>query len=147
MPIELLLERRPFGLIAATAADRDILAKIPIGKLVRARITRTQSQKMLRFYWRVVELVAKGIGMSKTGLSQELLIRTGYVESVIFHVSGAVHRIPLSIAEMESEERKEYVDAAVELICREYINLKRNALIHEAEQTLGFTYEQAKQEK
>lgn len=98
---------------------------------------------MLRFYWKIVELVGDGIGLGKRPLSDELLIRTGYVDKLVLR-NGEVHVIPQSIAEMDFATFKEFFDTAFELICAEYIAKGAgNALLQQAATMAGITYEQA----
>lgn len=143
MPVILRLERRPFGFIAANGADREQLSIFPIGAIVDATIVRSKSGPMLRYYWKLIELVGDGVGIGKRPLSDEMLIRTGNCDKLIFK-NGEIHLKPRSIADMDHGDFKEFFDAAFDLICREYIAKGAgNDLLRQAAMMTGITYEQA----
>ena len=144
MAILILMERRPFGLSPVTARDRDELQAIPLNERVQVSLTRSRSRDMMAFYWAMVDKVAQGAGYTKSALSTELLVRTGTIHAMTFK-NGAVHVEAKSIAKMDQDEFREYVDAAIELICREYIGeMTRGELIREVERMVGVTYEAPK---
>ncbi len=144
MPILILMERRPFGLSPVTARDQEELRKIPLNERVQVSLTRSRSRDMMAFYWALVDKVAAGTGYTKDALSTELLVRTGTIHAMTFQ-NGAVHVEAKSIAKMDQEEFREYVDAAIELICREYISgIRRGELIKTVERMVGVTYEPPK---
>jgi hypothetical protein len=142
MPLELLLERRPYGFRPLTPADEQEASVIPIGGVIKARMTRHKSGPMFRFYWKMIELVSQGIGIGKVPLSKELLIRTGYVHSFVMR-HGQTQVEPMSLAEMDHDTFKEYFDASLQLLCAEYVAIPRNKLLREAGQMAGLTYEEA----
>lgn len=142
MPLELLLERRPYGFRPVTPADEQEASTIPIGGIIKARMTRSKSGPMFRFYWKLIEMVSEGIGIGKIPLSKELLIRTGYVHSFTMR-HGQTQVEPMSLAEMDHDAFKEYFDAALQLLCVEYIAIPRNKLLREAGQMAGLSYEEA----
>lgn len=140
MPIEILLTVTPRGFEPVGDHDHDLHREYAVGSRVRATITKSKSKDMLAFYWALISHVSKGIGIQKDPLSQELLIRTGYVEAIQIKGGGVV--VPMSIAKMPHVTFRAYVDAAIELICRDYIaNVRRGDLIGKIEKMVGIKYE------
>ena len=140
MPIILLMERRPFGLSPVTEHDREELRQLPPYERVQVTLVRSRSRDMTAFYWALIDKVAQGTGWTKDALSTELLIRTGTIHCLTFK-NGDIHVEAKSIAKMPQDEFREYVDAAIELVCREYISgMQRGELIREVERMVGVTY-------
>jgi hypothetical protein len=142
LAIELLLERRPFGFVPISPADIAEVSTFPVGAVVKAKITRSKSKPMFRFFWKLIQMVADGTGIGKVPLSKELLIRCGYVHSFVMR-NGDTAVEPMSIGEMDYDTFKEFFDEALALVCQEYVAIPRNKLLREAGQMAGMTYEQA----
>src|SRR5262245_56761971 len=115
MPVELFLTVTPRGFERTTAYDQEQHRMHTVGSRVRVTITLSRSKDMNAFYWALVSHVAQGAGFQKEPLSQELLIRTGYVHSLRLK-DGSIHAVPMSIAKMDSTTFRLYVDAAIRLI-------------------------------
>lgn len=143
MPIEILLAVTPRGFQPVGDHDHELHREFAVGSRVRATITKSKSKDMMSFYWALISHVAKGTGIQKEPLSHELLIRCGYVDAL--NVKGSTgYWIPKSIAKMDHVTFRNYVDAAIELICREYIaGVRRGDLIKKIERMVGITYEPA----
>lgn len=139
MPVEIVAEVRPFGAVPATDDAWATFKTFAVGSLIRLRIVRSKSERALRFYWALVQKVGDGIGIGKRPLSNELLIRTGYAEKLIFR-NGEVHAIPRSVADMKHDEFCDYMEAAIQLLCAEYVALTRGQLLREVEQMLNLKY-------
>lgn len=144
MPANLLLaEVRPYGFAPVTGWDDDQRAQYPIGSTVHLSILKGRSPRMHRFYWGLVDHVAKAIGYDKDALSDELMIRTGRIDSLHF-LNGEISSRPKHISKMGHVTFKAYVDAAVELICAEYIaEMSPSDLLREVETMLHITYADA----
>lgn len=137
------METRPFGFAPVTGYDWEQHGLFADGARVRASITRRKSRDMLAFYWALVSHVAKGAGYQKEPLSQELLIRTGYVDALSFK-DGTVHAVPQSIAKMPHETFRSYVDAAIDLIIADYVTgMRRGDLLREVERMIGLSFADA----
>lgn len=146
MPVEIVAEVRPFGAVPATDEGWDTLKTFAVGSLIRLRIVRSKSEKALRFYWALVQKVGDSIGIGKYPLSDELLIRTGYAEELIFR-NGEVHAKPKSIGAMKHDQFCEYMEAAIKLMCAEYVALTRGELLREIEQMLNLKYADVTKDK
>lgn len=141
MSSEILLLVTPRGFTPVGDHDHDLHREFAVGSRVRATITKSKSKDMLAFYWALISYVSKGIGIQKDPLSQELLIRGGYVEAIQIK-GGSDVIVPMSIAKMQHVTFRAYVDAAIELICRDYIaNVRRGDLIGKIEKMVGIKYE------
>lgn len=144
MPVDIFLEVRPFGFVPVGEYDNEQHQLFAPGSRVRASITRSKSRDMNAFFWALVSKVARGTGYQKESLASELLIRTGCVHSVTFK-DGTVHALPKSIAKMDHTSFKEFVDAAIELICAEYIGgMTKAELIREVERMVKINYHEEK---
>lgn len=119
MPVEILLERRAYGFIPATPHDEEEMNLFAIGAQVKAKIVRSKSRPMLRFYWAVVEEIANGVGMGKVELSQQLLCATRRLDSIQVKGEGLFF-VPKRISRMDHVELRDYVEAAFELLFRDY---------------------------
>lgn len=142
MAIELLLERRPFGLVPTSPADQQELSIFPIGAVIKAKLVRGKSKPMFRFYWKLIQLVGDGTGIGKVPLSKELLIRTGYVNRLMM-LNGDQIIEPMSISEMDFDTFRSYFEAAIHMVCAEYVSIPRNKLLREAGMMAGLTYDEA----
>lgn len=138
--IPLRAEVRPYGFAPATGWDDDQRAKYPIGSTVYLTIKKGRSPRMERFYWGLIDHIAQAIGYEKNDLSHELLVRTKRIESRDF-LDGTINIRPKRISDMGHVEFKDYVDAAVQLICAEYIaDMTPGDLLREVERMLNITY-------
>lgn len=139
----ILMQVRPFGLAPVSGWDAAIQAKYPLDSVVHVTLVKSRSKKMHRFYWALVDMAGEAIGYDKEVLSDELLTRTGRVDTLEF-INGEIHAQPKRISKMKHEAFKSYVDDAVALICRDYLaEMTRSKLLLEVEKMLGITYEAA----
>lgn len=142
MSVSMLMEVRPFGLAPVADWDLEQKNKFPVGCTVRVTISKSKSRPALHFYWAIVEMVGKATGIGKYPLSEELLYRTGFVNTAK-HRNGAVVATPKSIGDMPHEEFMDFMDAALELICAEYVAISRGELVAQIEKMLKTSYEKA----
>lgn len=141
--IPLRAQVRPYGFAPVTGWDDEQRAKYPIGAVVYLSIRKGRSPKMQRFYWAIVDHVASAIGYDKEELSDELLTRTKRIDSHEF-INGTISIRPKRISKMGHVEFKDYVDAAIELICAEYLSeMTAGELLREIERMLNITYMEA----
>lgn len=141
------LEVRPFGFVPVSEWGSEQRAKYPVGCRVWATISGSRSMKMNAFYWAFIGLVAKGIGWNKDALSDELLMRTGRVDTLTFFADGAVKTQPKRISRMDHAEFTAYVDDAIELVLRDYAKMARRDLLREVAKMARVTYDEAKAQK
>lgn len=138
---------RPFGFMPVTGWDQAQKDKYPLGATVHLTIKKGRSPKMQRFYWGLIDHVANAIGYDKDALSDELMIRTGRIDVLEF-INGKIETRPKHISKMGHVEFKAYVDAAVALICDEYISeMSPGQLLSDVEAMLHITYSDAFAEK
>lgn len=134
---------RPFGLSPVSGWDQDQQRSYPMDSLVHVSILKGRSPKMHRFYWALVDLVAAATEYAKEVLSDELLVRTGRLDTLVF-LNGEVHAQPKRISKMKFADFKSYVDDAIALVCAEYLPaLTRSKLLLEVERMLGITFDEA----
>jgi hypothetical protein len=139
----ILMQVRPFGLSPVSGWDQDQQRQYPIGSLVHVNFLKGRSPKMHRFYFALIDFIGQAIGYAKEVLSDELLMRTGRIDSLSF-INGETHAQPKRISKMRHADFKSYVDDAVELICAEYVPaMTRSKLLLEIERLLGITYDEA----
>lgn len=139
----LLAVVRPFGFMPVTGWDQAQKDKYPLGATVHLVIKKGRSPKMQRFYWGLIDHVAEAIGYDKDALSDELLIRTGRIDVLEF-INGKIETRPKRISKMGHVEFKAYVDAAISLICDEYIpEMSPGRLLSDIEAMLHITYSDA----
>lgn len=134
---------RPFGLVPTTGWDDEQKAKYPLGATVYLIIKKGRSPRMQRFYWGLIDHVANAIGYDKDSLSDELMIRTGRIDVLEFK-NGTIHTRPKRISKMGHVEFRAYVDAAISLICDEYVSeMSPGQLLRDVEAMLNITYSDA----
>jgi hypothetical protein len=147
MATMLLLKCVPGGFVPVTGWDLEQKALFPIGSVVTARLTKGKSDRMHRFYWAMVDMVAKGIGTPKDVFSDTLLRRTGRVDSYSVKENNGVSSVTVrtqSIAGMGHVEFQAYVDDAVDMIVADYIgDMPRGKLLSEVEKMARVTYADA----
>ena len=141
------LEVRPFGFVPASEWSEEQRAKYPVGCRVWATISSARSMKMNSFYWAFVALVAKGIGWDKDSLSDELLIRTGRIDTLKLYANGDVNTQPKRISKMDHATFTAYVDDAIELCLTDYIAMGRKEFLRAAAKMANVTYDEAKAQK
>lgn len=136
-------EIRPYGFSPTTGWDDEQRAKYPIGTIVHLSILKGRSPKMHRFYWALIDHVAGAIGRERYEFSNALLVDTRRINAFESR-EGVLYIVPKSISKMEHVEFKEYVDAAIELICKAYIAaMTAGQLLSEVEKMLNISYAEA----
>lgn len=103
--------------------------------------------KMNAFYWAFVTLVAKGIGWDKDSLSDELLIRTGRIDTLKLYANGDIKTQPKRISKMDHAEFTAYVDDAIDLCLKDYIAMAKRDFLRAAAKMARVTYDEAKSQK
>jgi hypothetical protein len=146
MPVEVLLEVKPYGFTPATADDSEQHRLFAVGSTVKAKITKSKSRPMLRLYWAVVQQVADGIGMGKEQLSHELLCITRRIHA--YHCrNGEAYVIPVRISRMHHFELCDYVTEALDLLFNDYAAREsRGDVMRLAEQRARTTFHAAMQD-
>lgn len=141
--VPLKAQVRPYGFAPVTGWDDTQRAKYPIGAFVYISIRKGRSPPMERFYWALIDHIAESIGYDKEELSDELLKRTKRIDSHLF-INGVLDVRAKRISKMGHVEFKEYVDAAIELICAEYVaEMTPGELLNEIERMLNISYAEA----
>lgn len=120
MPVEIVCEVKPYGLVPDSHQGQEQLRLFAVGSTVKARLVKSKSRPLLRFYFAVVDEVAKAIGYGKEQLSHELLCRLRKVDA--YHCKdGSMFVIPKSIAKMDHDVFLEYVKEVMPIIFGEYV--------------------------
>lgn len=146
MPVEILLEVRPYGFVPVTAEDGEQHRLFALGAIVKAKITKSKSRPMLRLYWSIVQQVADGIGMGKEQLSHELLCVTRRIDAYQCR-NGDAYAIPTRISKMHRFELRDYVTEALDLLFNDYATKEsRSEIIRVAEARAQTTYHAAMKE-
>lgn len=136
----LLAVVRELGLVPLSGWDHAQKDKYPLGSTVYLQVKKGRSPRMHRFYWGLIDHVAAAIGYDKDALSDELMIRTGRIDVLEF-INGKIQTRPKRISNMGHVEFKAYVDAAISLICDEYIaEMSPGRLLSDVETMLHITY-------
>lgn len=150
MAIELLgrIVRTPSpSIVPATAGDLEALDKIKDGKVFAFKGVTTDLHSVAQnnFYWSVLKEVVQHQERYATTTDLHIAIKTrlGYVDEIRLIDGRAYLRVTsTAFDKMEPDERKAFVDAALTVICHEFIpGLHQSALLREVEESQGSNYD------
>ena len=120
-------DRRRLALVPATAVDEERLRGIRHFEPMQVQTHFSRTSKLNRWYRGIVGRVAEGIDASPDALHCELKFKAGLVQQIIMvkspKVGGAIAVRLKSTAypEMDETEFSNYVDLAIEIMCRDYL--------------------------
>lgn len=126
------------GLQPADDSAREMLAGVPIGKMVTARVSRPRNLQHHRLYWALCSAIASSIGAQRENVSDVLKIRTGHV--TIVQTKSERYRLPRSIsfAKMSQDEFNTFFAECTRVICEEFLpHMKPSDLTKEIAQMVG----------
>lgn len=111
----------PPRLVAATAADLETLEGIKVGRRLTTTVTYSRSIKHNRWFHKLVDVVAEGLGRPPSWLKCELKLRAGLYDDV--HRSPTFGTVPiiksLAFDAMDETEFTAFRKIAVELLFNE----------------------------
>ena len=114
----LWLVRTAEGFNAATALDREMIAKWGVGSVVRARLTKPRSGKQQRLYWAILRVVAFHQERYATpeALHLMLKVRFGMVDRIEVGQETVIVPQSTDYDSMEAGAFNEHVDRTLRLI-------------------------------
>lgn len=105
-----------------TAWDQEMHSRYPVGSTVEADLHQAKSGDLLKLYWGFLGFVVDATGRfgNARSLSNALLTEAGYVESFTELRGGGVHAHPMSIADMQAQDFKQFCENAFATIYEEF---------------------------
>ncbi len=132
-------DERRLALIPATDLDADRVRSLPQHFPMQAQVIFTRTSKLNRWYRGIVGKVAEGLDAHPGALHNDLKLKAGLVEQVMFsQVAKSVVVVKLrstAFPEMGDDEFSHYCDFAIPVIFRDYCPgikaAEQRALVHE----------------
>lgn len=126
------------GLTPADDSAREMMAGLPIGKMVKASVSRPRNLGHHRLYWSLCSAIASSIGAQRENVSDVIKIRTGHV--TIVQTKSERYRLPKSIsfAKMDQSQFNEFFKECCRVVTEEFLpHMKPGDLVKEIEQMVG----------
>ena len=126
------------GLTPADDSAREMLAGLPIGKMVKASVSRPRNLGHHRLYWALCSAIASSIGAQRENVSDVLKLKTGHF--TVVQTKSERIRLPRSIsfAKMTQDEFNTFFKECTRVICEEFLpHMKPSDLVKEIEQMVG----------
>ena len=145
MPRELLMVRRGSFLQPATRFDEEAMSDLPIKTAITVSISKTPSTKMRAWYRALLTKVTEATGAWPTPdqAHRQLLVRCGFMESMVISQSGDIRVTPESTADWDRFRWQAYLDVLIQVLVEEHFgNIKDRILLREVEQFVGIRYEE-----
>lgn len=130
----IIVEKKPNGLVPATAFDAEELDRMPLGKTFEVKPVDSRGHEQLAFYWAVLSQVvdATGTWPTREKLHEAIKLELGYV-SVGFDMRGKPRLTvdSIALASMSDDDRRTFIDQALAAIA-EATGIDPVALLPEA---------------
>ena len=141
--------RRGRYLHPASRIDEDEMGDIPQKVALRVLVSRKPSSKMKAWYRALLSRLVEATGMWPTPeqAHRQLLIRCGYMESMVISTDGDVRVSPVSTADWDGSSWRFYINDLLILLTTEILpGVTRRALVGEVERMIGIQLEEAMRE-
>lgn len=135
------MQRTLAGLAPWSDKDREVIAALPMGKMLSVTIAQKRNANRHRYYWALLGTIVDNQTHYKTTqqLHIWLKLRMGVIEEIIAH-DGVIHIIPGSTAfdKMTEPEFAKFLTAAIDVLTTEVIpGLDRAELVSEINRETG----------
>jgi hypothetical protein len=119
--------------------DEAQLEKLRPDRPYRASIVYSRSNQHNRWYRGLVSIVAEGLGLHPDTLHAELKFKAGLIEHIIMGAAGPMPVLySTKFSEMDEARFTEFVNLAVEIIFRDYLEgVRRGDVFKRVEELVG----------
>jgi len=141
--------RRGEALIAAAPRDKVEIERLPVRGVVTVTASQKPNQALIGWYRALLHRLVEMTGMWPTEdqAHRQILVRCGYMESLIISRDGDMRATPVSTADWGAEDWTRYIDVLMAKLATDIIpEISDQSLRESVEAMAGMSFEQATKE-
>jgi len=126
------------GLTPADDSAREMLAGLPIGKMVKASVSRPRNLGHHRLYWSLASAIASSVGATRDNISDYIKLKTGHYTTMKTRNGLMMFPKSISFARMDQAQFNEFFKECCRVVTEEFLpHMKPSDLVREIEQMVG----------
>lgn len=143
--VEFCVQRQGQALLPVSASDRTALMLLPERRLITITAEPRAPTKLKRWFFAMLQLLCEATGRwpSTEVARKEIMIRTGFFESMVISGDGSTRFTPQSVADWGLIEWRAFLDAAVPFVIENYVGESRANFRNRVDAFLGIKYKEA----
>lgn len=147
--IEFCVQRRGQRLEPLSASDRAEMVLLPERRIITITAAPKAPLKLQRWFHAMLQLLVEATGLwgDVRAAKRDILIRTGFFESVVINGDGSTRFNPQSTAEWGLIEWRAFLDRAVPFVIENYVGESRANFRNRVDAFLGIKLAEALREE
>ncbi len=146
--VEFYVQLRGRLLLPLSASDLEEMERLPERRILRVDADAKAPLKLKRWFFAMMQLLCEATGRWPTPehARRELMVRTGYFESIVIAGDGSTRFNPQSMADWKASDWRTFLDRAIPYIIEHYAGETRAQFRDRVDAFLGIKLKDAWEE-
>lgn len=143
--VEFYVQRRGHLLLPLNASDRMAMDALPERRLITVNADTVAPPKLKRWFFAMLQLLVEATGRWPTVemARREIMVRTGFFDSIVISGDGTTRFTPQSMAGWQAVEWRAFLDVAIPYIIEHYAGGTRAQFRDKVDAFLGIKLKEA----